>query len=132
MKLSEDAIAAYDGSERQLVILELTVESALRSNELSTLRYTEGLSSYERVLDSQRALFNHQLRLIDSRSTSVRSLITLYKALGAGWQGRTGLPEIDDANIQQMQERTNWGDLFEAVTGIPDDAGIRSDEDPAN
>lgn len=126
---AEDAIATYNGSREQILILEQTVTSAQRSNELSTIRYREGLSDYQRVLDSQKSLFTQQQRLIDSQSSAVSSLINLHKALGAGWQNRTGLPEIDAENIEQMRNRTNWNEFLEAQDEIPDDAGIRSDED---
>ena len=122
---AEDALAAYYGARIQTDILEQAVASALRSNELSTIRYREGLSDYQRVLDSQQSLFVQQQRLIDSHSNSVRSLISLYKALGAGWQGRGGFPRVDTDNIEQMRQRTDWGDLLEAAGEVPDDAGIR-------
>ena len=121
---AENALAAYYGTRAQTDILEQTVASARRSNTLSTIRYREGLSDYQRVLDSQQSLFSQQQRLIDSQTNSIRSLIGLYKALGAGWQGRTGLPQVDTDDIEQMQQRTNWGDLLEAAGEVPDDAGI--------
>jgi len=118
---AEDAIAGYGGASDQARILEQTVASARRSNELSTLRYQEGFSDYQRVLDSQQALFTQQQRHITARGDAVRSLVALYKALGGGWEGRDGLPYLDDETRQLMQERTDWGDMLEAA--YPDPAG---------
>jgi multidrug efflux system outer membrane protein len=126
---AEDALASYGGAEAQNLLLERTVASAIRSNELSTIRYREGLSDYQRVLDSQKSLFTQQQRLIESQSSSVRSIISLYTALGAGWQNRIGLPTVDAGNLEQMRERTNWGELLDALSEVPDDAGIRSGTD---
>jgi NodT family efflux transporter outer membrane factor (OMF) lipoprotein len=109
----EDAMAALDGSEAQKEILIKTVESAKRSNELSMLRYREGFSDYQRVLDSQQALFSQQQRLVIQRGTSVQSLVSLYKSLGGGWENPAGLPLISEQSREQMQQRTNWGDLLE-------------------
>jgi NodT family efflux transporter outer membrane factor (OMF) lipoprotein len=109
----EDAMAALDGSEAQTQILTKTVESAKRSNQLSVLRYREGFSDYQRVLDSQQALFTQQQRLVVQRGNSVRSLVDLYKSLGGGWEAPTDLPLISDQSRKQMSERTNWGDLLE-------------------
>lgn len=110
---TEDAMAAYSGTRKQVVILEKTVISAKRSNDLSTLRYKEGFADYQRVLDAQQALFTQQTRYVTTLGGEFRSLVALYKALGGGWESREGLPYIDAETAQQMQERTDWGDLIE-------------------
>ena len=110
---AEDAMAGYVGARRQATILAETVDSAKRSNELSTLRYQEGFSDYQRVLDSQQSLFTQQQRYITTQGNAVRSLVALYKALGGGWKNRDGLPYIDPETLEVMQQRTDWGDLLE-------------------
>lgn len=110
---AEDAIAGFVGANEQARILERTVASARRSNEISTLRYQEGFSDYQRVLDAQQALFTQQQRYITSRGDAVRSLVGLYKALGGGWEGRDGLPYLDPETLQLMRDRTDWGDLLD-------------------
>jgi len=109
----EDAIAAYDSNRRQGDILDQTVRSAELSNELSLIRYSEGFSEYQRVLDSQRALFTQQDRYARNRGDVVRGLISLYKALGGGWQTSGEQRFIDPATQSVMQDRTDWGDYFE-------------------
>ncbi|RLA01590.1 MAG: transporter [Gammaproteobacteria bacterium] len=109
---AEDAMVALNGTQQEVKILIETVESARRSNNLSTLRYREGFSDYQRVLDSQQALFSQQQNLVSSHGTSVRSLIALYKALGGGWQDQTGLPLISEQSREQMDQRTNWGEIL--------------------
>jgi NodT family efflux transporter outer membrane factor (OMF) lipoprotein len=111
---AEDAMASFIGGRKQNRILAQTVASAVRSNELSTLRYSEGFSDYERVLNAQQALFQQQQRYITNQGDIVRALIALYKALGGGWQTRDGLPRIDPATLETMRQRTDWGDLIEA------------------
>ena len=115
---AEDAIAAYIGARAQAAILAETVTSAKRSNELSTLRYKEGFSDYQRVLDSQQALFTQQQRYVTVQGDSVRSLVALYKALGGGWGRRAGQPSVRPETAELMQQRTDWGDLIE--TAVPD------------
>ena len=109
------------GTEEQGEILALTVESAKRSNDLATLRYSEGFSDYERVLNAQQALFNQQLRYVANRGDAVTTLANLYTALGGGWENRDGLPYINPETLEVMQERTDWG-------GMIDDA-MPSEED---
>ncbi|MBE9548808.1 MAG: efflux transporter outer membrane subunit [Proteobacteria bacterium] len=109
----EDAMIAFNGSQKQVEILDKTVISAKRSNELSVLRYREGFSDYQRVLDSQQALFSQQQRLVTQRGTSVSSLVALYRALGGGWENQTDLPLVSEQSRELMEARTNWGKLLE-------------------
>lgn len=110
---AEDAMAGFVGARKQRGILKQTVESAVRSNELSTLRYSEGFSDYQRVLNSQQALFSQQQRYIGTQGDIVSNLVALYKALGGGWENRDGLPWINPETLELMQQRTDWGDLIQ-------------------
>ena len=51
-----------------------------------------------------------------ARSSAVSSLIALNKALGGGWQNN--LPLIDPATREQMQQRTDWGNLLDDVVRL--------------
>jgi len=109
---AEDAIADFMGARAQSAILSETVTSAERSNELSTLRYREGFSDYQRVLDAQQALFSQQQRYVTAQGDVVSSLIALYKALGSGWQGDTE-PRVEAETLETMRQRTDWGGLLD-------------------
>ncbi len=117
---AEDALAAYSGFRQQAGILVRTVDSARRSNELATLRYTEGYSDYQRVLDAQQALFNQQQRLVSARGATVGAIVALYQALGGGWQEAGEQPAIAPETLEQMRDRTNWGDYLDAAAGAPE------------
>ena len=109
----EDAMVAFVGSQLQDDILLDTVASARRSTELSMLRYKEGFADYQRVLDAQQALFNQQQRYVSNQGLAIRSLISVYRSLGGGWQsGRNSF--VDDATRREMQQRTDWGELLES------------------
>lgn len=110
---AEDAMAGYIGTRQQAAILAQSVYAAKRSNELSTLRYREGFSDYQRVLDAQQKLFSQQQRHVSALAGSARSLVTLNQALGAGWQGRENRPQVDKATLDSMRQRTNWGELLD-------------------
>lgn len=123
---AEDAIASYIGANEQIKILEKTVISAERSNELSTLRYKEGFSDYQRVLDAQKALFTQQQRYITAQGDSVTSLVILYKALGGGWDDSGALPWINPETLEVMRERTDWGDMIEIDLSNVDDTQLQN------
>jgi outer membrane protein TolC len=109
----EDAMVAFVGRQQQDAILTETVKSARRSSELSMIRYQEGFADYQRVLDAQQALFGQQQRYVQNKGLAIRSLISVYKALGGGWQ-TAGDGFVDEATRMEMQERTDWGDLLDA------------------
>jgi len=110
---TEDAMAALVGTQRQDEILAEGVDEALRSAELSFLRYREGFADYQRVLNAQQALFGQQQRYASNRGAVISSLIALYRSLGGGWQTSTQRDYVDDDTRQEMEERSNWGDLLD-------------------
>jgi NodT family efflux transporter outer membrane factor (OMF) lipoprotein len=109
----EDAMAALVGARKQDKILAEGVHTARRSAELSLLRYQEGFADYQRVLDSQQALFAQQQRYATNRGKVMRSFVALYRSLGGGWQAGGPASYIDDDTRQQMENRTNWGDVLD-------------------
>jgi NodT family efflux transporter outer membrane factor (OMF) lipoprotein len=88
------------------------VTAARRSVELASLQYREGAIDYQRVLDSQRTLLQEENNLVSLRSNAATNVVSLYKALGGGWEMSVGQPFVPDAIRIEMEDRTNWGDLF--------------------
>ena len=113
----ENALASLYGTGKQDVILAEGVATARRSADLSLLRYQEGFADYQRVLDSQQALFSQQQRYARNRGEVIRSLVSVYRSLGGGWQNRGPASFINDEDRAQMEERTNWGKLLDEPPG---------------
>jgi NodT family efflux transporter outer membrane factor (OMF) lipoprotein len=109
----EDAIVALDGARRQDAILEQTVAVAERATEVANLRFKEGFADYQRVLDAQTALFSQQGRLVTGKSNKAAALVSLYLALGGGWQVRAGESLVPESTIETMRERSDWGELLD-------------------
>jgi len=104
--------------EREQILGQAEV-TAKRSLVLASIQYREGYSDFQRVLDAQRALLDQQDNYLVARSNAVSNLIALYKSLGGGWYSTQ--PIIDPATRQQMEQRTDWGDLLhEAASPLPD------------
>ncbi len=108
----EDAMVAFVGSQQQDDILTQTVESAIRSSDLSMVRYQEGFADYQRVLDAQQALFAQQQRYVSNKGLAIQSLIAVYRALGGGWQAGPA-NFIDEDTRREMEQRTDWDGLLE-------------------
>ena len=111
----EDAIVALEGARHQDDLLGQTVSTALRSTDVALLRFNEGFADYQRVLSAQQALFAQQSRYVSNKSKVVSSYISLYLALGGGWQVRYESDLLDTDTREALTERTNWGDVIEAA-----------------
>jgi NodT family efflux transporter outer membrane factor (OMF) lipoprotein len=114
---ADDAATSLSAALQRDAILHDAEGAARRSLTLANTIYREGYSDFQRVLDSQRALFAQQDAYIVNRGNAVGSLIALYKAVGGGWY--TEQPLVDPATRQQMQQRTDWGDLLNEVNVPP-------------
>ena len=80
-----DALIAretYDGARLELTRAVLFGQEAV---DLSLMRYTYGLSSYNEVLEAQQRLFPAQLALAETEINRRVVIVQLYKALGGGW-----------------------------------------------
>lgn len=82
----ENALSAFSREQARMDSLAQAVQSNKRAFELANQLYTNGLTDFLRVLDSQRALFASEDALVDSQRSVVTNLVALYKALGGGWR----------------------------------------------
>jgi outer membrane protein TolC len=110
----DDAAVSFAKGRTQVDLLEQAAQAAKRSLDIATIQYQEGLVDFERVLDSQRTLFGQQERLVITRGNVTLSLISLYKAMGGGWQAGRSRAVLDEATRAEMAERSNWKDLLTA------------------
>jgi NodT family efflux transporter outer membrane factor (OMF) lipoprotein len=114
---ADDAASGLSKSlERERILREAQV-AAKRSLSLANTQYREGYSDFQRVLDAQRALLEQQDNYLISRSNAVSNLIALYKALGGGWY--SAQPTVDPGTRQQMEHRTDWGNLLNEPAPSP-------------
>ena len=66
-----------------------TVEAYREAVRLAIIRYGSGLSAYFEVLEAQQQLFPTEVSLAQTRRDQFISVITLYRALGGGWQAES-------------------------------------------
>jgi len=86
----EDATVGFLRTQEQTEFLSDSVEQYRRSAELSLIQYSEGLTTYQRVIDSQRNLAQQEDVFASAKGSVGTNLIALYKALGGGWELRLG------------------------------------------
>jgi len=118
----EDSIASYLRGQEQVSFLAQSVAAARRSTDLSLIQYRDGAVDFIRVLDSERFLVQQQDNLAAAQGNVVLNLVSLYKALGGGWQIRDGKPFVPPDIQKEMITRTNWdGILPEQPAQPPED-----------
>lgn len=81
-----DALALTGTLAKQLEAQERLVGASARAFELSQARREAGQESYLTLLDAQRSFYGAQQGLIATRLTQQTNLVTLYRALGGGWE----------------------------------------------
>lgn len=109
----EDAIVAFVRAREEERFLTTSVTAAKRSVTISMVQYREGVTDYQRVLDSQRFLATQADRLTEVSGQVGTNLVTTYKALGGGWQIREGREILSEENKTEMAERTSWEGLLD-------------------
>ena len=122
----EDGIVGFIKSLEAASAQENAVTSARRSVELSSVQYLDGAVDFQRVLDAERSQLQEENNLVRLQSSVVTSAISLYKALGGGWEMAPGQPIIPDAIKNEMQQRTDWGQYF----GTQPDASKDTSQQP--
>ncbi len=108
----EDATVGFLRTQEQTGLLSESVEEYKLSVELSLLRYSEGLATYQRVIDAQRNLAQQQDAFASAIGSVGINLIALYKALGGGWELRLGKDFVTAKTKEEMRQRTDWGKLL--------------------
>jgi NodT family efflux transporter outer membrane factor (OMF) lipoprotein len=121
----EDGIAGVLREEEATAFSENAVAASQSAVKLSFIQYREGAVDYQRVLDAERALLTSQTQLARTRSAAATNLVSLYKALGGGWELRQGQPVVPQKTQKEMQKRTNWGSYFDKPPPPPPRDGQR-------
>jgi multidrug efflux pump subunit AcrA (membrane-fusion protein) len=81
-----NGISTYDQQRRAQQTLVTADADAYR---LAQMRFRSGVDSYLSTLDAQRSLYAAQQGLVSLRQAQLTNEVTLYKALGGGWEQRT-------------------------------------------
>lgn len=124
---AEDAMIGFLKSQDEVFFLADGVKASKRSVELSMIQYREGLVDYVRVLDAQRFLTAQQDQLVFTAGSVGQNLIAMYRALGGGWEIRGANDFIPASLKQEMEERTNWGNILSPQkTEYPPSQDVRS------
>jgi outer membrane protein, multidrug efflux system len=82
----EDALVVYENEQIRRKALMDAVDADKQAVDLATDQYKQGVADFLTVLDAERELYAAQDSLVQSDETVSSNLVTLYKALGGGWE----------------------------------------------
>jgi outer membrane protein, multidrug efflux system len=82
---AEDALTRYDAEQRRLISLWESQAAANSSLHIAEEQYRAGLVTFINVLTASATLLNAQDQVAQSQQTLAQDLVSLYKALGGGW-----------------------------------------------
>ena len=82
----EDGMTSLKRLGEQQVALTSQRDALARAQALASRRYREGYSPYLEQLDAERSLLSAELSMIQLRSDRLVAAISLFQALGGGWQ----------------------------------------------
>jgi outer membrane protein TolC len=113
----EDGLASFLGAQESVALLSEAVAAAQRSAYLAATQYREGATSYTTVLTAQQNLLEQQDQLAITQGSVAQGLISLYRALGGGWETRDGEGYVRADIRETMARRTDWGGLLDQASG---------------
>jgi len=83
---TEDALTRFSAEQRRLKSPEESEQAANSSLDIAQAQYRNGLVPFINVLSANAALLDVRGQLVESRMALAQDVVSLYKALGGGWQ----------------------------------------------
>jgi len=114
----ESALAAFVYGKRTVAAMEKAAVSARRTTGLALDEYKEGQTGFTALLKAYDSQLQVENALAEARGQVLLGLISVYRALGGGWQIREGKSLVSKQVADDMRQRTNWGRML-STGGYP-------------
>ena len=124
-----DGIVGFIESKEAVVFLQESVHAAEGALRIAIIQYREGIADFTTVLTAEQNLFTAQNNLAIAQGQVPLGLIAAYRAMGGGWQLRTGHDFVPFETEREMANRTNWGTLLNPDLLKPKAAGLPAPSD---
>jgi NodT family efflux transporter outer membrane factor (OMF) lipoprotein len=111
----ENGLVSFLKAQERVGSLVKAVDAAKRTVDLSVIQYREGATDYTTVLTAQKDLLSQQDNLAQGQGDIPQGLISVYRAFGGGWEIRGGHDFVPAEIKEDMENRTNWGNLLTPV-----------------
>ena len=111
----EDALVAYLRAEERADDLARSTEAARKSLGYAVEQYRGGVTDFTTVIVAEQALLGEQDSFAANLGAISTGLVSVYRALGGGWQVWEGADPVPEDVKAIMARRTDWGDLLKPV-----------------
>jgi NodT family efflux transporter outer membrane factor (OMF) lipoprotein len=115
----ENGLANFVNQQSALVSLNQAAGAARRSTDLAMIQYKGGQTDYTTVLTAEQSELSVEDDVATTQGNVVLGLISVYRALGGGWQIRNGHDVVSDEVKAEMARRTDWGRMLETSHHLP-------------
>ncbi len=126
----EDALTAYLRGRVRVTSLTEAVDAANRAVDLSLIQYREGGTDFTAVLNAQQAKLREDDQLVSTRGDVALAVVSLFKALGGGWELRNADDFVPAETRETMAQRTSWGGMIAPDRRAHDVAQAARDAEP--
>jgi NodT family efflux transporter outer membrane factor (OMF) lipoprotein len=108
----ENGISTYLNSRTQAEYLRRSMEAAKGALRTALLQYQDGTRDFTTVLLAEQNLLLAENNLAMATGNISTGLVSVFRALGGGWQIRDGNGFVTVSTAQEMRSRTNWGEVL--------------------
>lgn len=113
----ENAIVAFFKSKEQLLAFQQAEAAAERAATISMDQYMEGLVEFDTAINTLTALVRQQDQLMAAEGTVAANLVSVYEAIGGGWEvdpSRELLDVVPEPVRIEMKSRGKyWDESFD-------------------
>ncbi len=115
-----NAVNGYRLTQKQLSLNAMAIDATVRAFNLSMTQYNNGLVTYQRLLSTVEKLTRNEDAYAQIRGNIGIQVISLYKALGGGWEIGRNKAYVSAEDREQMKARTDWGEYLDVnATMLP-------------
>ena len=88
----DTAIVSYTAQQDRLRSLDRALTASQRAVSIANQRYDRGLTDSLNVIDAERQEYDLEEQYVSSQQSAAEQFISLYKALGGGWEKYQSFP----------------------------------------
>jgi NodT family efflux transporter outer membrane factor (OMF) lipoprotein len=125
----ENGIAEFEQSRDEAGFLQKSVVAATGAVNIALAQYKEGTADFTAVLTAEENVYKAQNSLALAQANIPLGLIKAYRAMGGGWEVRTGRDFVPPATRDEMAKRTDWGKLLAPDVLLPRAPDLPAPED---
>ncbi|WP_425439640.1 TolC family protein [Photobacterium proteolyticum] len=107
-----NALEAYQLNKQQKSLAFSSVDASVRAFNISLTQYENGQITFERLLSSIEKMTRSEDAYAQIKGSVANQVVALYKSLGGGWEANSGRSYLQAELAEQMETRTDWGDML--------------------